>query len=125
MNIQTFSLNHIDVLVDNLCSGGWRFTGIYGHPEDEQKLKTGALLEHLNRKLNLPWVCGGDFHLMLTSNEKQGGNGFNINEAEILRKATNTCNFIDLGYLGHHYTWTNNRGGDENMQERLDRFFAT
>lgn len=39
VNIQTLSLNHIDVLVDNLCSGGWRFTGIYGHPEDEQKLK--------------------------------------------------------------------------------------
>lgn len=25
----------------------------------------------------------------------------------------------------NHYTWKNNRGGYDNMQERLDKFFAT
>lgn len=62
---------------------------------------------------------------MLVSSEKQGGAAFNNSEAEILRGAMEVCNFVDLGYVGHDFTWTNNQGGDDNLQERLDRFFAT
>lgn len=61
---------------------------------------------------------------MLTSSEKQGGDGFNINEANILRSAVETCEFVDMGYIGYDFTWSNNRGGEANIQERLDRFLA-
>ena len=47
---------------------------------------------------------------MMLSSEKQGGNDFFIEEAEILRQATRECNFEDLGYVGHDFTRTNNRG---------------
>lgn len=35
------------------------------------------------------------------------------------------CNFYDMGYVRYDYIWTNNRGGEHNLQERLDHFFAT
>uniref|UniRef100_A0A803MKH0 Uncharacterized protein n=1 Tax=Chenopodium quinoa TaxID=63459 RepID=A0A803MKH0_CHEQI len=102
----------------------WRFTGVYGHPEDENKYKTSVLLESLKGSDDKPWLCGGDFNLMLHLGEKISGRSFCVEEAEILRNAMSYCHFEDLGFIGHSYTWTNNRGGEENIQERLDRFFA-
>uniref|UniRef100_A0A803LDA8 CCHC-type domain-containing protein n=1 Tax=Chenopodium quinoa TaxID=63459 RepID=A0A803LDA8_CHEQI len=122
--ILSFSQNHIDAWVNSHTHEGWRFTGIYGHPEDENKYKTGMLLKNLMDFTDDPWCCGGDFNLMLLSSEKQGGRAFNNEEAEILRDAIQFCQLEDMGYMGHDFTWTNNRGGSENVQERLDRFFA-
>ena len=34
------------------------------------------------------------------------------------------CNLEDMNYVGYPYTWTNNQGGSDNIQERLDRFVA-
>lgn len=34
------------------------------------------------------------------------------------------CKLEDLPYISHSYIWNNNRGGDENVQERVDRFVA-
>lgn len=63
-------MHYIDTTVDNFVEGGWRFTDIYGHLEEENKSKTGALMSKLGENNNTPWVCGGDFKLMLLSSEK-------------------------------------------------------
>uniref|UniRef100_A0A803MDT7 Endonuclease/exonuclease/phosphatase domain-containing protein n=1 Tax=Chenopodium quinoa TaxID=63459 RepID=A0A803MDT7_CHEQI len=123
VDVLSFSQNHIDVLVDSLVDGGWRFSGIYGFPKEEHKHKTGLLLKKLADSYDKPWLCGGDFNLMLVSSEKQGGN-FRVEEADIFRRAMDYCQFVDMGYLGHDITWTNNRGGAYKIHERLDRFVA-
>uniref|UniRef100_A0A803MZ27 Uncharacterized protein n=1 Tax=Chenopodium quinoa TaxID=63459 RepID=A0A803MZ27_CHEQI len=56
---------------------------------------------------------------------EQGGANFNFSEASILRQAIDSCRLEDLGFVGHQFTWNNNRGGDENIQERLDILFST
>lgn len=121
--VVSFSPNHIDVFVDDGLAGEWRFTGIYGFPEDENKEKTGALLKALARATEVPWLCGGDFNLMVMASEEKAGGDFNVHEAEILRSAMEECRFIDMGFVGYGFTWSNNRGGAANIQERLDRFF--
>ncbi|KAL2898306.1 hypothetical protein RDABS01_040088, partial [Bienertia sinuspersici] len=78
-------------MVKPLEVGTWRFTGIYGFSEGEQKYKTGRLLEGLSDGRNIPWLCGGDFNLMLVAEEKQGGGVFDNNEAQILRDAVQRC----------------------------------
>uniref|UniRef100_A0A803MIE9 CCHC-type domain-containing protein n=1 Tax=Chenopodium quinoa TaxID=63459 RepID=A0A803MIE9_CHEQI len=124
ISIPSYSLNHIDALVK--CEGWdlWRFTGEYGFLENENKHKTGTLLESLADDQHLPWLCGDDFNLMLCSTEKQGGADFKYNEAAIFRDALNFCNLVDLGFIGYQFTWNNNQGGVDNLQERLDRFTA-
>uniref|UniRef100_A0A803MKN4 CCHC-type domain-containing protein n=1 Tax=Chenopodium quinoa TaxID=63459 RepID=A0A803MKN4_CHEQI len=124
VNIRSYSLHHIDALVRSSLHGVWRFSGVYGHPEDENKYKTGLLLESLKEVNDNPWLCGGDWNLMLYSGEKQGGRAFNVEEADILRAVVSHCQLEDLGFIGHPFTWSNNRGGEENIQERLDRFLA-
>uniref|UniRef100_A0A803LHG7 Zinc knuckle CX2CX4HX4C domain-containing protein n=1 Tax=Chenopodium quinoa TaxID=63459 RepID=A0A803LHG7_CHEQI len=124
VTVMSFSLNHIDVWVKEDGQDAWRFTGFYGHLEDENKHLTGALMKSLTGVHGQPWLCGGDFNLMLTSNEKKGGRDFDNVEAEILREAVNFCELVDMGFIGHDFTWTNNRGGKENVQERLDKYFA-
>ncbi|KAL2898754.1 Major capsid protein L1 [Bienertia sinuspersici] len=89
INVRTFSQNHIDVMVDALGEDEWRFTGVYGCPENENEHLTGNLLEKLQDSDCAPWLCGGDFNLMMTSVEKKGGDGFDEHLAdfeEICRK---------------------------------------
>ncbi|KAL5834454.1 hypothetical protein ACOSQ4_013951 [Xanthoceras sorbifolium] len=59
----------------------------------------------------LPWLCGGDFNELLHIEEKLGGNE---------RIGPGMFNF-----RRPLFTWNNKRGGSRNVQERLDRFFAT
>lgn len=86
--------------------------------------KTGELLKRLKEEDDGAWVCGGDLNMMLWSMEKQGGGDFKYEEAEIMWDALNFCCLEDLHYVGHPFTWTNNQGGEANLQERLDRFVA-
>lgn len=57
---------------------------MYGHPEEELKFKTGEMLAALHHDMHLPWLCGGDFNLLLTSEEKNRGK---LSQAEIFREA--------------------------------------
>ena len=124
VDIRTLSKNHIDAFIKIDGGHSWRFTGIYGFPEVENKRKTGELLRALRDGEEMPWVCGGDFNLMLWSMEKKGGNDFKFEEAAILWDALEYCSLEDMNYVGYPYTWTNNQGGVDNIQERLDRFVA-
>lgn len=124
VSIKSFSLNHIDAMIQMKEGVEWRYTGFYGHPEEENKSMTTTLMEHLFRNDNMPWVCGGDFNLMIWSNEKKGGAEFNFAHAMMFRNALDHCMLEDLYYNGYPYTWTNNQGGEKNLQERLDRFCA-
>lgn len=76
IQVISWSKNHIDVIVCEADGFEWRFTGIYGFPEEDNKVKTGVLLETLVMANNLPWICGGDFNLMLMAHEKKRGDGF-------------------------------------------------
>ncbi|XP_057247591.1 uncharacterized protein LOC130589950 [Beta vulgaris subsp. vulgaris] len=124
VKVQHFSLHHIDALIASAIMPEWRFTGIYGWPEEVNKVKTGELMVNLHDGTGVPWLCGGDLNLMMWSNEKQGGSEFRYEDAAILRNAMDVCQLDDMHYVGHPFTWTNNQGGEKNLQERLDRCCA-
>ncbi|KAL2940033.1 hypothetical protein RDABS01_001415, partial [Bienertia sinuspersici] len=88
------------------------------------KKQSGVLLRFLKSESEKPWLIGGDFNLMVESTEKKGGGVFDVNEADILRSAVQACDLVDMGFVGYEFTWSNNIGGEGNIQERLDRFLA-
>ena len=121
LDIQTYSLNHIDDHILNNPSSSWRLTGFYGRPEKYQKHESWSYLCRLHSRASLSWVCVGDYNEILTSDEKQGGSP----RAGRLMEDLLHCGLIDLGFSGNKYTWRNGRPGDAFVQERLDRACAT
>lgn len=81
------SLNYIDAMIDWDDGLSWRLTGLYGHPEEENKEKTKDLLLNLHKKYDGPWLCGGDFNLMLSHDEKRSKHLCNAYEIELFRDA--------------------------------------
>ncbi|KAL8551509.1 hypothetical protein ACS0TY_000564 [Phlomoides rotata] len=123
--ITSYSTNHIDVIVHNSDGGGdWRFTGLYGWPEDQHKWKTWRLIDTLAVGNTMPWLCVGDFNEILFHYEKHGGLPRRESRMEDFRQCLERNELIDLGSGGSMYTWSNMQSGPGNIRERLDRGVA-
>ena len=53
--------------------GKWNLMGFYGNLETHRRDDLWALLERLGKQDDSPWVCIGDFNVVLSVNEKEGG----------------------------------------------------
>lgn len=124
VDICSYSTHFIDAKIRSVGMDEWRFTGVYGWPEESNKYRTGEMIKDLSHTSSGPWMCGGDFNLMLWSTEKKGGSDFKFDDAALFRDAIDSCGLEDLNFAGHPFTWTNNQGGEQNIQERLDRCLA-
>jgi hypothetical protein len=71
--LRGMSQYYIDVDVKGEDGFTWRFTGVYGEAQSDQKHHTWQQLMNLNVDLVRPWLCAGDFDEILFSHEKEGG----------------------------------------------------
>jgi hypothetical protein len=124
LRVQSFSHSHIDAFVSENQPDAWHLTGFYGAPETHLREESWTLLQRLNSQSALPWCCLGDFNELVRVEEKQGRLSRSENQMQRFHDALDDCGFIDLGYSGPSYTWTNNRVGDMTW-ERLDKAVAT
>ena len=62
LSICSYSLSHIDTIVDRDSDHPWRLTFFYGAPETHLKERSWDLLRTLNGQYSLPWCCVGDFN---------------------------------------------------------------
>jgi hypothetical protein len=73
LDIFNYSWLHIDAVVkDSDWNAQWRFTGFYGQPNSARRDESWALLKHLKTFQPLPWLCVGDFNLIVEKMEKHG-----------------------------------------------------
>ncbi|XP_075670045.1 uncharacterized protein LOC142639793 [Castanea sativa] len=124
MEVDSASLNHIDAVINKGKADAWRFTGIYGFPKACRKAETWELLRGLIQKFSLPWICAGDFNEILRNHEKVGGAPRRQSEMNSFRDIVDECGFVDLGFVGHKFTWRGRRPGGV-VLERLDHAFAS
>ena len=124
IQVNSFSPSHIDAVVDDNTPNAWRFTRFYGAPETSKREESWALLRRLNSQSTLPWCCMGDFNELVRLEEKQGRHSRSERQMQLFRDVLDDCGFVDLGFNGPKFTWTNNRLGDMTW-ERLDRAVAT
>jgi len=126
VSLLSCSSNHIDVSV--LDVGGqhaWRFTGVYGWAETQNKVKTCELLTAIHRNSDLPWIVGGDLNEIMFNFEKKGGSPKSQHILDLFRDTMEECGLYDLGFTGYEFTWENRRNADAVIEERLDRYCAS
>ena len=98
VDTQTYSLNHIDAKILVSPQVEWCLTGVYGHPEEQRKKETWALLRHLHSRASMPWICIGDFNEILSSDEKSGGVPKPLGPTQDIWSTLLHCDLVDLGY---------------------------
>ena len=102
----------------------WFISAIYASPRlAERRLMWSNLIE-IAKLHNHPWLMLGDFIEVLSGEEKFGGNPINLNRALEFKECLDNCNFLDLGFAGPKYTWTNKRPVSSLILERIDRCFG-
>ncbi|KAL9462155.1 hypothetical protein AB3S75_000204 [Citrus x aurantiifolia] len=125
VNISSFSSHYIDAEIVTENGDQMRCTGIYGHPEANQKKQTWTLLRRLVGLSSSSWLCFGDFNEIMHLNEKNGGNDREPSMIIDFREAVEDCHLRDVGYNGYPFTWSNRRSGIHFIEERLDRFLCS
>ncbi|KAK9992171.1 hypothetical protein SO802_027156 [Lithocarpus litseifolius] len=55
VDVQSFSKNHIDAIIDHGVDDAWRFTGFYGDPETANRENSWSMLRSLSTRFTLPW----------------------------------------------------------------------
>lgn len=114
---QGVTKNYIDVIIEE--GVGWRFTGIYGEPEWNQKGRTWNAIRSIKGDLTVPWLLMGDFNEILYNSEKQGGRPRTQRQLQAFHDVLSECELQDMGFTGDLYTWQRGQ-----IRERLDRAVA-
>lgn len=73
ITLQSYSTNHIDVVVNIQGWSPFRLTGLYGEPNRSKRRATWNLIRHLHTQSQLPWVIIGDMNNVLGQADKRGG----------------------------------------------------
>ena len=63
---------YIDAVVNPGVDDAWRFTGFYRNLITANREHSWALIKHLSLKMDLPWICVGDFNEIVRAEEKLG-----------------------------------------------------
>ncbi|XP_050280875.1 uncharacterized protein LOC126721848 [Quercus robur] len=125
VDIQNYSGRHSDAIVTEDSGFKWWIIGFYGNPEVHRRKESWDLLKALNKKVNLPWLCFGDFNEIVSMEEKMGGARRPQRQMDDFREGINCYRLKDLGYCGSDFTWSNMHEGVHRMYLRLYRALAT
>ncbi|XP_070033112.1 uncharacterized protein [Nicotiana tomentosiformis] len=91
---------------------------------DIDQLELWDNLYYLASDMELPWLVGGDFHVILNEEEKIGGLPVYPPEYEDFAFCVNSCELFDTGHTGSPFTWWNGRANEECIFKRLDTIFV-
>lgn len=69
-----------------------------------KKSKTCQMLYDIAQDSMLPWLCGGEFNLILASHEKQRRVSCNKGEVMMFKEMIEECALMDMGFIGHNFT---------------------
>ncbi|XP_016457746.1 uncharacterized protein LOC107781540 [Nicotiana tabacum] len=98
-------------------------TFVYAKCSSTDRIELWDSLYYMASDMELPWLVGGDFNVLLHESEKIGGLPVHPPEYEDFAACINSCGLFDQDYKGSPYTWWNRRPNSECIFKRLDRIF--
>lgn len=87
----------------------WLFTMIYASPDLQSHLNLWDDLTTFANSHSFPWVLVGDFNETLACHECLSSSLPNCRRMSIFNEFIIINNFLDLGFSGPRFTWTNKR----------------
>jgi hypothetical protein len=87
----------------------WILVGFYSLPQKSKRRIAWENLHALLESLSDPWVCLGDFIIILEDSEKKGGNAGYFSMPNFLKDLLFDLGAVDLGYTGNKFTWCKRR----------------
>ena len=105
LDVESFSRNHIDAIINKGARDAWRFTGFYDEPVMHKHHESWDILRQLHNRLKLLWLCAGDFNKIVRSSEKLEGSCRSQAQMQLFHDIIDECGIIDLGFIGSQFTW--------------------
>jgi hypothetical protein len=102
----------------------WFLSYIYGPPEKQYKSMFWESLLDEGLGYSGPWMCLGDFNVIMSQTEKFGGRPYACSSNDAFHCFMDSLGMIDLGFSGNPFTWSNKCRGDQLIKEQLDRGIA-
>ncbi|XP_062100125.1 uncharacterized protein LOC133806004 [Humulus lupulus] len=96
---------------------------MYGNPVAAERCHTWELLCRIADSIQGPWILGGDFNEILSTEEKSGGNTRSGEAMSRFQRALDYCALDDITRREKVFSWCNGQKTNFIM-EKLDRFLA-
>ncbi|TYH01227.1 hypothetical protein ES288_A09G041000v1 [Gossypium darwinii] len=125
VEVQTYSSNHIDLIIKLENDNPIWFTEFYGNAEPNKRQCSWNMLRRVGQSVTEKWIIGGDFNAILDNAEKEGGRGKASALMEDFREVVDELSMADLKTDNGWFNWVNNRDGTALVKERLDRFLMS
>jgi hypothetical protein len=110
---------------NNLDNKHFLLVYLYGDPRHQNTTTIWMqVLNFVENNSGLPILCTGDMNDIMHPNEKSDPGRPDLRRINAFCDYVKQCGFIDLGYSGPAYTWTNKRRNTMPTFERLDRSLA-
>ena len=87
----------------------WLLSSIYGPPKKHNEPKFWDSLLDLGMGYHGPWLCIGDFNMILSQSNKFDGCPYACSSNDAFHGFLDTYGMIDLGFSGNPFTWSNKR----------------
>ena len=122
VQIEVVEFNKYLIGVKILDPGGdWYLVGFCGPPYAAKKRKAWENLCALLETFPEPWICFGDFNIVMDSEEKDGGKAECSLSPNFLKDILFELRAIYLGFSRSRFTWRKKRWGKNVLREKLDR----
>lgn len=107
------------------CTNPWGLVAVYGDPTRVRCREIWKEIDNFVELMNGKACLVGDFNAVSSLNEKMGGSASLGTPNREFRDWISNSGYLDLGYHGPAYMWTNGQGGSTNISQRLDKALAT
>ena len=104
--------------------GNALFSAVYARCNKEDRRDLWDGINHLASLNFSKWILGGDFNIISSHDEKQGGNLVNQQAILEFNSSMIQAGLKEVAYNGADFTWCNNRIGDARIRAILDRILG-
>jgi len=99
----------------------WRFVGVYGPQQDEEKMEFLSELSQLMISSPGPWLAAGDFNMIYRACDKNNDQ-LNRRTMRRFRAFLDHTHLVEIELCGRNFTWSNRRQNPTLVH--LDRLFV-